>query len=169
MSISLYEISIPVFLRGLANLSYVLEKGAAFADEKGMSHAELTEARLFPDMLPLTGQIQRASDTAKFVPVRVGGVENLPMPDNEVTFADMQARVATTVDFLKAMPADAFNGADDREVIVKGRTGDRVYTGRSYLLDFALPNFFFHTTTAYGILRHKGVPVGKMDFLRGRP
>lgn len=169
MPLSLYEVSIPVMLRGLANLSWLLEKGSAFADEKGMPHAELTEARLIADMLPLTGQIQRASDTAKFVPVRVGGVENLPMPDTEVSFADMQARIATTEKFLKAMPRSAMDGAETREVIVKGRTGDRVYTGASYVLEFALPNFFFHVTTAYGILRHKGVPVGKMDFLRGRP
>jgi hypothetical protein len=168
MSLSLYEISIPVMLRSLANLSYILEKGQAFADEKGMPQAELTEARLFPDMLPLTGQIQRASDSAKFVPVRVGGVENVPFPDTEVTFADMQARIATTEKFLKAMPKAAMDGAETREVIVKGRTGDRVYTGASYVLDFALPNFFFHVTTAYAILRHKGVPVGKMDFLAGR-
>jgi hypothetical protein len=168
MPLSLYDISVPVLLRGLSNLSYVLEKGRAFADENGMAHTELTEARLIADMLPLTGQIQRASDSAKFVPVRVGGVENLAMPDTEVTFADMQARIDTTIAFLKAAPADAISAGEDRAVVIKTRGGEQHFTGTNYVLQFALPNFFFHVTTAYAILRHKGVPVGKMDFIAGK-
>ncbi len=167
MALSLYEISIPVFLRGFASLSHVLDKGRAFADENAMPHAELTEARLYPDMLPLTGQIQRASDTAKFFAVRLGAAENVAMPDTEATFADMQARIAATVAFLKAAPAPAIDAAEAVEVVVKTRRAELTYTGTTYLLDFALPNFFFHVTTAYDILRHKGVPLSKVDFLGG--
>lgn len=167
MPLTLYEITIPVFIRSFGSLRAILEKGRAFADEKGISHDELTAARLFPDMLPLTGQIQRASDTAKFVPVRVGGVGNLPMPDTEVTFADMQARIAATVAFLEGAPAAAIDAGEDRQVVVKTRSNELHFRGADYVLQFALPNFFFHVATAYGILRNKGVPVGKMDFLAG--
>ncbi|RWX76553.1 DUF1993 domain-containing protein [Neorhizobium lilium] len=168
MSLTLYDISVPVFLRALGNLTEILKKGEAFADEKGIAHQDLLQARLYEDMLPLTGQIQRASDTAKFVPVRVGGVENLPMADEEASFADLHARIGKTVEFLKTADPASMADKDDAEVEVKTRNGSTIFTGRTYLLNFALPNFFFHATTAYAILRHKGVPVGKMDFI-GRP
>jgi hypothetical protein len=167
MSITLYDVSVPVMLRSLRNLAHLLEKGRAYADENGMAHSDLTAARLFPDMLPLTGQIQRATDSAKFVPVRVGGVDNVPFEDTEVTFEDMQARLQRTIAFLEAAPREAFAAGEDRAVVVKTRASELNFTGRSYVLEFALPNFFFHVTTAYAILRHKGVPVGKVDFLRG--
>lgn len=167
MPLSLHEISIPVFLRGFESLSHVLEKGRAFADGNGIPQAELTAARLFPDMLPLTGQIQRASDTAKFVPVRVAGVENVPMADDEVTFADMQARIDATVAFLRAVPAGMMNAGEDREIVIRTRRAELAYRGTDYVLHYALPNFHFHLTTAYGILRHKGVPLSKSDFLGG--
>ncbi len=167
MSLSLYEVSVPVFLRGLRSLSHILQKGQVFADENGLSHAALTEARLFEDMLPLTGQVQRASDTAKFVPVRVAGVENVAMPDNEVTFADMQARIRATVDFLEATPREAMDAGAANEVVIKTRRGELRYDGANYVLQFALPNFFFHVTTAYDILRHTGVPLSKADYIGG--
>ena len=167
MTVSLYDLSVPVFLRGFASLAHILERGRAYAEEKGMPFAELTEARLIGDMLPLTGQIQRASDTAKFVPVRMAGVENVAMADTEVTFDDMQARIRKTVDFLQAVPASGFVGAEGRDVVVKTRNGELTYRGASYILEFALPNFFFHVTTAYDILRHKGVPLSKRDYLGG--
>ncbi|KXF79483.1 hypothetical protein ATN84_01990 [Paramesorhizobium deserti] len=165
MSLSLYDVSVPVFLRAFANLTEILEKGRAFADEKAMPHAELLEARLFPDMAPLTAQIQRASDTAKFVPVRVGGVENVAMEDDEASFDDLQARIAKTVAFLKAVPADAMDGREAAEVELRTGQGAKTFTARDYVLGFAIPNFFFHVTTAYALLRHKGVPIGKMDYI----
>ncbi len=168
MSLTLYDISIPVFLRAFDNLTEILKKGEAFADEKGIPHAQLLEARLYEDMLPLTGQIQRASDSAKFVPIRVGGVENLPMADEETTFADLHARIRKTADFLKAVDPAGMADKADIEVVIKTRSGSTTFNGKSYVLNFALPNFFFHVTTAYAILRHMGVPVGKLDFI-GRP
>ncbi|AYD03234.1 DUF1993 domain-containing protein [Neorhizobium sp. NCHU2750] len=165
MSLSLYDISVPAFLRGFASLTEILKKGEAFADEKGIAHKELLEARLIEDMLPLTGQIQRASDTAKFVPIRVGGLDNLSMADDEVTFADLHARIEKTVAFLNTVVPASMADRDDAEVILKTRSGETKFTARSYVTGFALPNFYFHVTTAYAILRHKGVPIGKMDYL----
>jgi hypothetical protein len=168
MSISLHDASIAVFIRGFANLSAILEKGRAYADENGIDHAELLEARLYPDMAPLTGQIQRASDTARFTAVRVAQVEPVAMPDTEVSFDDLQARIAATVDFLKAVPADAMDGREGAHVELKTPTASIDFTGTSYVLGFAAPNFYFHVTTAYALLRMKGVPVGKLDFLGRR-
>lgn len=167
MPVSLYDISVPVFIRGLQNLGAVLEKGRAFAKEKGIGDEELAAARLYPDMFPLNGQIQRASDTARFAAVRVAGVEALAMADEEKSFDDMQVRIRATVDYLKKVEASAFDGTEDREVVMKMRTGELRFTGTSYILQFALPNFFFHVTTAYDILRNRGVPLSKGDFLRG--
>jgi len=167
MPVSLYDISIPVFVKGLGNLGAVLEKGRAFAREKGIGDEELAAARLYPDMFPLTGQIQRASDTARFAAVRVAGVEASPMADEEKNFDDMQARIRATVDWLGKVQASAFAGTEDKEVVMKMRTGELRFTGTSYILQFALPNFFFHVTTAYDILRNRGVPLSKGDFLRG--
>ncbi|WP_420959565.1 DUF1993 domain-containing protein [Brucella sp. IR073] len=165
MPLSLYDISVPVFLRAFANLSEILEKGRAFADEKGIPHAELLEARLFPDMAPLTAQIQRASDTAKFAAVRVGQVPNVPMEDNEASFDELQARINATVALLEAVPPHAMDGREEAEVVLRSGETTRTFTARDYILNFATPNFFFHVTTAYAILRHKGVPIGKMDYL----
>lgn len=165
MSLSLYDVSIPVFLRAFQNLSEILKKGEAFADENAVPHSDLLEARLFPDMAPLTAQIQRASDTAKFVAVRLGGIDNVPMEDNETTFADLHARIDRTVALLRSLPSDAMDGKEEIEVVLKSRDSSRTFTGRDYLLGFAIPNFYFHVTTAYALLRHKGVPIGKMDYL----
>jgi hypothetical protein len=163
----LYDASIPIFLRALDNLSAILEKGRAFADEKGIPHAELLEARLIGDMAPLTAQIQRCSDSAKGVAVRIGQVANVAMPDTETSFDDLQARIAATIDVLKATPPESFEGREDAIVTVKTGNGEVSYPARDYLLKFALPNFFFHVTTAYGLLRMKGVPIGKLDYLGG--
>ncbi|MGE7369161.1 DUF1993 domain-containing protein [Neorhizobium sp. NPDC001467] len=168
MSLSLYDITLPAFIRAFENLSAILKKGEAFADEKGLDHRTLLEARLIEDMGPLTAQIQRASDTAKFVAVRVGGIENVPMADDEVTFADLHARIAKTVDLLKAVEPSAMDGKDETEVVLKTSSGSTTFTARNYVLGFAVPNFYFHVTTAYAILRHKGVPLGKMDYLGPR-
>jgi hypothetical protein len=168
MTLSLYDISVPVFIRGFANLSHILNVGRGFADEKGIAHAELLEARLIADMGPLTSQIQRASDTAKFTAIRVGKVENVAMADNEASFEALQARIQATVDFLKRVPPASMEGRDEEIVTLKTGSGAIDFTARNYVLDFAIPNFYFHVTTAYAILRHKGAPLGKLDFLGKR-
>lgn len=165
MPTALYDLTVPVFLRGLRNLDALLAKGEDFAAAQGLDPQTLIEARLAPDMYPLPGQIQRASDTAKFAAVRLGGVENASFADDEQSFADLHARIAKTVDFLKAVPREAIDGKEGAEVILRTGGGERRFTGIDYVLGFALPNFFFHVTTAYGILRHKGVPLGKRDYL----
>ncbi|QPC87301.1 DUF1993 family protein [Mesorhizobium sp. NBSH29] len=168
MTLALHDISIPVFIRTLDAMSDFLRKGRAFADKTGLDHSKLLQGRLYEDMAPLTAQIQRASDTAKNAAVRVGALPPLPMDDNEVSFDDLEARIAATVAFLQTVPASAMNGREEAEVIFKTRTAEITFTGQSYLLTYALPNFFFHVTTAYAILRHNGVPLGKMDFLGAR-
>lgn len=168
MPLSLYDVTVPAFLRAFANLSDHLEKARAFADAQSIDHDSLISARLYPDMLPLSGQVQRASDTAKFVPVRLGGPQAPAMPDTEKTFEELQARIAATVGYLKSVPTDAFDAQEDREVVLKFRDRSVTFTGRSYVLVFALPNFYFHATTAYDILRHKGVVLGKADFIGSR-
>lgn len=163
--LSLYDVSVPPFIRALENMAAFLDKGAAHFAEAGRPESDLTGARLHPDMGPLTAQIQRASDAAKGVAVRVGGVENVAMPDEEATIADLKARIARTIDFLRAVPRDGFDGKEETTVEVKTPNRTLTFTARDYLLGFAIPNFYFHVTTAYALLRKEGVPVGKMDYL----
>jgi uncharacterized protein len=165
MTLSLYDVSIPVFVRAFGNLSAILEKGRAFADEHGMPHAELIEARLIADMAPLSAQVQRCSDTAKGVAVRVGQVPNVVMEDKESSFEDLQERIARTVELLRSVPADSMIGREDARVTLPVPGGEVPFTAQGFVLGFALPNFFFHVTTAYALLRMKGVPVGKLDYL----
>jgi len=167
MTTQLYDLTVPAFLRGFAAMSGFLAKGEAFAEEKGIDPAELLNARLIEDMGPLTSQVQRASDAAKFTVVRIGGIENVAMPDEETSFADLQDRIAKTLAFLNAVPREAIDGKEDAPVELKTPTRTLEFTGRSYVLGFVLPNFYFHVTTAYALLRHKGVPIGKMDYLGG--
>lgn len=165
MSIPIYDLTVPVLLRGFANLSAVLAKGEAHAQSQNIDPARLLETRLAPDMYPLSGQVQRASDTAKFAAVRIGQAENVPFEDDEKTFADLHARIAKTVEFLKSAPREGFEGREDAEVVLKTPNGERRFAARDYALGFVLPNFFFHVTTAYDLLRHAGVPLGKLDYL----
>ena len=167
MATDLHTLTVPVFVRALTNLDAILDKGRAFAADQGIDESELLEARLIGDMGNLVSQIQRASDSAKGVMVRVGGVENVVMEDNETSFDDIKARIARTIDFLRSVPADAINGKEGADVVVKFPNREFTFDGLSYVLGFATPNFYFHVTTAYDILRMKGVPVGKMDFLGG--
>jgi hypothetical protein len=162
MPISMYQASIPVLIRGLENLSVILQKGAAHADS-----ASFVEARLAPDMMTLAGQVQRASDSAKGCASRLGGIDNPSFPDTEKTIADLQARVRKTIDFLKGVKREQIDGSEERKIEFKAGPRELKFTGTQYLLGFALPNFYFHVTTAYDILRHKGVAVGKMDYLGG--
>jgi hypothetical protein len=165
MSITPYEISVPTFQRGFAVLSKLLDKAEAFAEERKIRPEVLVEARLAPDMLSLAGQVQRMSDTAKFAAARLTGTEAPSFADDEKTLADLRTRIARTTDYLASVPQDGFEGAMERMVTVKSRGGEHTSTGKEYLLTFALPNFYFHLTTAYAILRHNGVPVGKLDYL----
>lgn len=165
MPLSMYEASIPVFIRSFGNLSAILDKGAEHAKSAKLDPSVLIEARLFEDMSPLPAQIQRASDTFKGFAARVGGIEAPKFPDEEKTFADLQARIAKTVEFLKSVKPAQIDGTEGKAISFNAGKTTLNFTGQSYLLDFAIPNFFFHVTTAYDILRHKGVPVGKMDFL----
>lgn len=167
MSLSLYDASVPVFIRALENMGKFLEKGRAHAEANGMPLAELLKAKLYEDMAPLTSQIQRASDAAKSAAARLAGMQPPAMPDTENTFDELQARIAATVAFLRTIPADAMDGRETAQIELPTPNRTFTFTGTAFLFDFALGNFFFHVTTAYALLRMKGVPVGKMDFLGG--
>ena len=164
MSLTLYQASIPVFIRMLGNLSAILDKAAAHAEAKKIDPAVFINARLAPDMYPLSRQIQIATDRVKGCAARLAGVEVPSYPDNEATFPDLQARIAKTVAFLHSVSAEQINGSEEREVTLKMRDKDIHLLGQPYLLNFALPNFYFHVTAAYAILRHNGVEIGKMDY-----
>jgi hypothetical protein len=169
MSTSLYDLTVPIFIHGLRSLSVLLDKGAAFAVERGEAPESLLGTRLVPDMKPLAYQVQRVSDTAKGCIVRLGGIENRAFEDNETTFKELQARIAATIAFLEEAPRDAIDGKEDATIELKTPQETITFTGQRYVLDFAIPNFFFHVTTAYALLRHQGVPIGKRDFLGRRP
>jgi len=167
MTTQLYDLTIPAFLRGFASMAAFLEKGRAHADEHGIAHEDLLQARLIEDMHPLIYQVQRASDAAKLFTVRVAQVENVPMADEETSFADLQARITRTTDFLKSVPAEAINGREADEITITLPQRTLHFTGLDYATGFALPNFYFHETMTYALLRMKGVPIGKRDFLGG--
>ena len=165
MSVSMYEASIPVFIRGLSALSAVLDKGSAYAKEKKIDEKALVNARLALDMYPLSAQIQTASDTAKLAIARLTGIEVPKFDDNESTMAELQERIAKTIAVLKSVDHAAFKDSNARTVTLNFGKLKSSFRGKNYLMHFALPNFYFHVTTAYAILRHNGVSVGKRDFL----
>ncbi len=167
MTLSLYDISIPALVRGLENLSHQIGKGIAYARETGMDPGDLVQARLAPDMLSLAGQVQRASDTAKFGAARLSGGQAPSFADDETTPEALQARIARTVEYLYSVPAEAIAGQESRDIRFSAGKRELQFTGADYVRLFLVPNFYFHVTTAYGLLRHKGVPLGKLDFLRG--
>ena len=162
---SLYDTTIPVFIRGLTSLSTMLDKAREWAGDAGVAEAALTDARLIADMHPLVYQVQRASDTAKGTAVRVGQVENAVFADEEATIDDLKARIAKTIAFLEAVPREAIDGREEARVVLTLPNREMEFTGTSYATGFALPNFFFHVSMAYALLRMKGVPLGKRDFL----
>src|SRR5713101_7977458 len=161
----LYTFSVPVFLRGHAVLSELLRKGEAHAAGRKITPSALLTARLFPDMFPLTGQIQAACDTAKRTTARLVGVEPPRFEDNEASFEELHARIRKTTAFVESHPVDAFLAAAERTIEMKVGSGTVNLTASQYLTRFALPNFYFHITTAYDILRHNGVALGKRDYL----
>ena len=165
MSLTMYRASIPVFIRGLEVCADLLKKGAAFADEKGLAHHDVLNARLAPDMLPLLAQIQRASDTAKLSAARLAGVEAPRFEDNEDSFASLHARIDKTIEFLKSIDKASLAGSETRTVTLKFPEFSPSFSGEDYLLGFGLPNFYFHVVTTHDILRHLGAPIGKRDYL----
>ena len=165
MKISMYQVSVPVFIRMLNNLAAVLDKGAAYAEARKIEPSVLINARLYPDMLPLVKQVQIASDNAKGAVARLAGVEVPKYEDTEETIADLRARLSRTVDFVESIKPAQIDGSEDKDIHLKLGTREVTFKGMQYLLGFALPNFYFHVVTAYDILRHNGVEVGKRDFI----
>ncbi|OAI53848.1 hypothetical protein AYO46_00405 [Betaproteobacteria bacterium SCGC AG-212-J23] len=165
MTISMYQASAPRFARMLRNLSAILAKAQAHVEAKKLDAAALTTYRLFPDMFPLTRQVQIACDTAKGATARLAGVEPPKHEDTEQTLPELQARIAKTLDFVESMKAAQIDGSETRDVTLKMRAGEVHFKGLDYLFNHAYPNFYFHVTTAYNILRHNGVEIGKKDFI----
>ncbi len=167
MAISLYDISIPTYQRGLQNLASFLDKAESHAKTHGVNLSSYTEARLAPDMHAFTRQVQMASDGAKGGAARLAGIEAPSMPDTETTFAELKARIEKTLAFLGTITKDQVDGREAKtiELTLPGRT--MTFTPPDFLMQFSLANFLFHVTTAYALLRAQGVPLGKMDFLAG--
>ena len=164
----MYQASVPNFIRQLSALSAILDKALDHVNSQGLDPSVLTTSRLAADMLPFTNQIYIATDTAKGCAARLAGVEIPAFPDTETTLPELKARIAKTIDFLGSLKAEQFEGSESRTVVLKLRSGELSFSGQDYLLGFALPNFYFHVVTAYDLLRHQGVPIGKNDYLGRR-
>jgi len=169
MALTMHSASVPVFVRMLGNLVGWLDKAETHAREKKFEPSVYLAARLAPDMLALPTQIQIACDAAKFCVARLAGVEAPAFADDEKTIDELRQRVRKTIDYLQSIPAAQIDGSDAREISVPRRAGAITMTAESYLKAFALPNFFFHVTTTYALLRHNGVELGKADFLGALP
>jgi hypothetical protein len=167
VSLSLYDASIPVYATMLKNLSHFMDKAEAHAASGGPSLQAMMESSLGHGMAPFTRQIQLASDAAKSAAARLAGVEQPAMPDTETTWTELKARIAKTIAFVESIKREQVDGQEGRAIVLTfpGRTME--FTGQSFLLGFSMPNFLFHVTTAYALLRKEGVPIGKMDFLAG--
>ena len=165
MKISVHALSVDVFAATLSNLSVLLEKGAAHAAARKFDPSVLVNARLAPDMFPLSRQVQIACDVAKNGIARLAGLEPPKFEDTEKTFDELRARVARTIDYIKGVPASALEGSEDRDITVTAGDRKLQFKGLPFLQRWAIPNVFFHVSTAYAILRHNGVEIGKRDFL----
>jgi hypothetical protein len=165
MNLSMYQASAPRFANTLKNLSAILDKAQAHCEAKKIDPLALTQARLFPDMFALARQVQIACDTAKGAVARLAGVEIPKHEDTEQTFPELKARIAKTLDFVQSVGAAKIDGSEDKEIVLKMRDKEVKFTGMQYLLGHAYPNFYFHVTTAYNLLRHNGVEVGKRDYI----
>ncbi len=168
MALSMHQASVPFFIRMLGNLSAILDKGAAYAEAKKIEPSVLMNSRLAADMFPLARQVQIASDVVKGGVARLAGIEIPSFPDTETTFPELQARIQKTVAFLKSVSAAQIDGSEERTITLKVGGNEMNFKGLPYLFSFVIPNFYFHITTAYAILRHNGVDVGKADYL-GKP
>jgi hypothetical protein len=166
MSLSMHVASVPVFKQMLTALAGVLAKAETYAAERKIDPAALLQSRLFPDMFPLARQVQVACDFATSVSARLAGAEVPAYEVGDQTFADLQQRIAATLAFIGGLDAARFEGSDEREVVLRpGTPKERSIDGQAYLLSYGLPQFFFHVTTAYDLLRHNGVEIGKKDFM----
>ena len=165
MQTSMYEFLIPAANRTLGNLALLLDKAEEFATAKKIEPAVLLGSRLAPDMFPLTRQVQIACDMAKGAAARLSGTEIPSFADTESSIAELKGRIAKTLDFANGIAAAKFDGSEDREVVIALRSGELRFQGLNYLRDFAMPNVYFHVATAYLILRHNGVEIGKNDFI----
>ncbi|MDB5407338.1 MAG: hypothetical protein JWL84_2250 [Rhodospirillales bacterium] len=165
MTLSMSQASIPVFVQLLTAASAVLDKAAAHAEAKKVDPTVLLNMRLYPDMFPLVRQIQIATDQAKGCIARLAGMEVPKYPDSEATFDEIKARIAKTIDFVQSVKASQIDGTEDKDLTIPLGQQQRAFKGQAYLINFVLPNFYFHLATAYNILRHAGVEIGKRDFL----
>lgn len=169
MSLSMHEASVPVFRHMLGALAGLLAKGEAHAAEQGFDPGVLLQTRLFPDMFPLQRQVQIACDFAKSVSARLADVEVPSFPDDEASFGELRERIARTLAFIDGLDPLLFEGSEEREIVLRpGTPKERRFDGKAYLLQYGLPQFFFHVTTVYALLRHNGVAVGKLDFMGAR-
>ncbi len=168
MTISMYHASAPRFANMLKNLSGLLDKAQAHAEARKIDPPALMAARLFPDMFPFSRQVQIACDTAKGAVARLAGAENPKHEDTEQSFAELKTRIARTIDFLASFKPQQIDGSEERDIVLRLGGQDVKFKGMQYLLGFAQPNFYFHVTTAYDILRHSGVELGKRDYI-GNP
>ena len=165
MALNMYSASVPVMIRYMKNMTVILDKAAAFCTAKKIDPTVLTGYRLAPDMFPLSRQIQIMSDGAKGCGARLAGVEGPSFPDTETTIEDLKARVAKTIAFLEGLKPAQFEGSETRDIVLKAGARELQFKGLDYLVEFVLPNFYFHATTTYAILRHAGVEIGKRDYL----
>jgi hypothetical protein len=167
MTITMYSALVPALDRALTALDAILDKAAAYAAERKIDPAVLTSARLAPDMHPLSRQVQLLSDTAKGACARLAGLDVPSFADTETTFPELKARIAKTLDFIRTVKPEQIDGSEGRAITLKAGKRELQFTGQDYLLGFAIPNFYFHVAIAYAILRHNGVPIGKLDYLGG--
>jgi hypothetical protein len=166
MSTSLHQLAVPVFIRGSEVLSGILKKGETFTTERGISPESVLDTRLYPNMRPLTYQVQRVSHTAMDSVARLAGMDEPQVNDDEASFAALYQRLEATIAYLQDVDPATLNGREDMEVVHPGQTNSKIlFDGRSYIQSFIMPNFYFHITVAYSILRTIGVPLGKLDFL----
>ena len=165
MQMSMYQASLPVFIHMLRNMREVLGKGAAYAEEKGIDPVVLINCRLYPDMFPLSRQVQIATDVVKGFAARLADQEPPKYEDDESTFDELAARVSKTIVFLESFKPEQIDGTEDKEITLHLRSRDLTLKGLDYLNGFVMPNFYFHFTTTYALLRHNGVELGKMDFI----
>ncbi len=165
MTISMYQASVPRIINMLGNLSRIIEKAQAHADAKKIDPAAIIDFRLYPDMFSLCRQVQIATDTAKSVVARLAGADIPAYEDNERSFDDLKARIAKTITFVETFTPAQIDGTEDKDIVTKRGDKETHYKGMQFLLNHAMPNVYFHVTTAYNILRHNGVEIGKRDYL----
>ena len=165
MTISMFQASVPNFINGLNNLSAILDKAASYAEAKKIDQSVLVNARLAPDMFPLSKQVQIATDIVKGGAARLASVEIPSFSDDEKTFAELKERIAKVIAFLQTIKSEQIDGSEEKDINLKVGGYELNFKGQGYLLNFVIPNFYFHITTTYSILRHNGLDIGKKDFL----